>query len=193
MKDDLLLNSVERFSKRSDRLVLEQHDHCEVPAGCGGVVLRWYDPARGLPLRLILYPTERVRLWIDGVEPDSSRPLVPAGRHAFAFRLEGAPTLLLFSAGLDRLTGHRREETPLVVSRADGAWRAVSGEQGPECLHPGFDDSGWEPVVEVESATPEWSEPGAHAHRQLVERGARPISIPGTHEVLWVRREFLMP
>ena len=41
MADEQRLNSVDRFRKKSERLVLEEHGHCEVPAGCGGVVLRW--------------------------------------------------------------------------------------------------------------------------------------------------------
>jgi sulfatase modifying factor 1 len=28
--------------------VLEAHSHCEVPAGCGGVVLQWRNPSAGL-------------------------------------------------------------------------------------------------------------------------------------------------
>jgi hypothetical protein len=37
---DLRLNSLSRYTKRSPEYVLEEHSHCEVPAGCGGVVLR---------------------------------------------------------------------------------------------------------------------------------------------------------
>ena len=44
------LNSLERFRKRSPRLLLEQYDSCEVPAGCGGVVLRWRDPHAARPV-----------------------------------------------------------------------------------------------------------------------------------------------
>ena len=47
-KPDLRLNELERFRKTSSRLALEAHSHCEVPAGCGGVVLRWTRP--GAPL-----------------------------------------------------------------------------------------------------------------------------------------------
>jgi hypothetical protein len=38
------LNSLDRFRKHPGQLVLEEHGHCEVPAGCGGVVLRWRNP-----------------------------------------------------------------------------------------------------------------------------------------------------
>ena len=40
------LNGPDRYRKRSPRLVLEEHSHCEVPAGCGGVVLRWINTDR---------------------------------------------------------------------------------------------------------------------------------------------------
>ncbi len=48
--DELKLNTIGRFVKRSPCLALEQHNHCEVPAGCGGVVLRWFNPSRGIPI-----------------------------------------------------------------------------------------------------------------------------------------------
>lgn len=49
---ELKLNSISRFSKQSPRLVLEEHGHCEVPAGCGGVVLRWRGADDPIALKL---------------------------------------------------------------------------------------------------------------------------------------------
>ena len=43
MADEQQLNSLSRFRKQPGRLVLEEHGHCEVPAG-GGVVLRRRNP-----------------------------------------------------------------------------------------------------------------------------------------------------
>jgi hypothetical protein len=49
MNADLSLNSIDRYRKRSNRLILEEHRSCELPAGCGGVVLRWGRV--GIPLK----------------------------------------------------------------------------------------------------------------------------------------------
>src|SRR5687768_6072864 len=47
---DLKLNGLSRYAKESPRLVLEEYGHCEVPAGCGGVVLRWRNPDQPIPM-----------------------------------------------------------------------------------------------------------------------------------------------
>ena len=65
---DKKLNSLERFRKQSPRLVLEEHSHCEVPAGCGGVVLRWRNPLAGLPLLVHFYAPGKSTLYLDGRE-----------------------------------------------------------------------------------------------------------------------------
>lgn len=49
MAEEPLLNSIDRFRKRPQRFVLEEHGHCEIPAGCGGVVLRWRNPQAAVP------------------------------------------------------------------------------------------------------------------------------------------------
>ena len=65
--DELRLNTVERFSKHSTRLVLEEHGHCEVPAGCGGVVLQWRDPQAGLPVIVgLIGSVGRGEVFVDG-------------------------------------------------------------------------------------------------------------------------------
>jgi len=46
--DDLRLNSLDRFRKSKSGLTLEVYSSCEVPAGCGGAVLRWRRP--GAPI-----------------------------------------------------------------------------------------------------------------------------------------------
>lgn len=47
MPDNLKLNTLDRFTKQPGLLALQESSHCEVPAGCGGVVLRWIDPRAG--------------------------------------------------------------------------------------------------------------------------------------------------
>src|SRR3954468_8478318 len=86
MDRDLELNSIDRYVKASPRFVLEEHSHCEVPAGCGGVVLRWSNPALAVPVRLEVWTSEgagRRTVRIDGVMPSTSRPQIPPGRRVF--------------------------------------------------------------------------------------------------------------
>ncbi len=57
MADDkgLNLNNLDRYTKLSPRFVLEEYSHCEVPAGCGGIVLRWRNPEVGIPIEFWHY------------------------------------------------------------------------------------------------------------------------------------------
>jgi hypothetical protein len=67
--DDVRLNSLDAFTKKSPRFILEEHGGGEVPAGCGGVVLRWINPAAAephiRPQRLSSVCDVRVGLGVD--------------------------------------------------------------------------------------------------------------------------------
>src|SRR5206468_12707267 len=96
------LNSLDRFRKKPERLVLEEHGHCEVPAGCGGVVLRWRNPRARVPVVIRLYTPVPAAAFIDGRELTVSRVDLSPGPHVFAVRLddiERARFVLLFTAG----------------------------------------------------------------------------------------------
>jgi len=80
---ELKLNSLGRYGKGGgSRLVLEEHGHCEVPAGCGGAVLRWRNPNSGLLFLLHGFGNDEILL--DGVSPSSARLLVPFGEHVLS-------------------------------------------------------------------------------------------------------------
>src|SRR5213075_3290995 len=100
MTRDLKLNPL-RYTKQSSSLVLEQHSHCEVPAGCGGVVLRWRDPTN-IPLEVDLYLEGKASFAIDGVPTKSSRPLVAIGAHVLSFAVEKRTSPIFFSMLYDR-------------------------------------------------------------------------------------------
>ena len=51
----LRINTLSRYRGRPPRLVLEEHNHCEVPAGCGGVVLRWRNFSDGNARRVVAF------------------------------------------------------------------------------------------------------------------------------------------
>lgn len=81
---ELKLNSLGRYGKGTSRLVLEEHGHCEVPAGCGGAVLRWRNPNSGLLFLLHAFGNDNGRILLDGAPPSSARPLVPFGEHVLS-------------------------------------------------------------------------------------------------------------
>jgi len=85
------LNSFDRFTKTSPRLLLEEHAHCEVPAGCGGVVLRWINPATGLPVLLDVFNPSHATLAIDGVAVTHSSLLLAPGRHVLSLEVPRPP------------------------------------------------------------------------------------------------------
>src|SRR5262249_25566273 len=121
---DQKLNSLDRFRKRSDRLVLEAYSHCEVPAGCGGVVLRWRDPFACLPLIVHLYAPGESQLFLDGAAVVRTGNDVAPGEHLFAFVLEDADLsggLFMFAATHEK---ERGKEMPPGVS--ESAFRLVS-------------------------------------------------------------------
>src|SRR5688572_11809546 len=129
-EEDLRLNTIDRFRKRSLNLVLEEHGHCEVPAGCGGVVLRWTDPRSGIPVRIWVYSAGDAVLRIDGEQPTSSRPILSYGAHQLT--LELVPPFL-FAAAEDEFRegrlpyGVSPPERMLCLSRDDGSWQFQSG------------------------------------------------------------------
>jgi len=99
--DDLRINTLNRFEKYSARLVLREYSHCEVPAGCGGVVLRWVDPSAGLPVVIRVTSTVPCETWLDGA-PVTSRGYVRTGPHVLSLRTTSAETALLaIKIGLD--------------------------------------------------------------------------------------------
>src|ERR1051326_7922597 len=82
---ELKLNSLGRYGKNASRLILEEHSHCEVPAGCGGVVLRWRNPNSGLLFILHFFGTGKLTILLDGKVLTSARPLISFGEHVLSF------------------------------------------------------------------------------------------------------------
>src|SRR5690242_13195269 len=130
-KRDLKLNSLSRYTKESPNLVLEEHGHCEVPAGCGGVVLRWTNPHRSIPITFRLATTGESRFYLDGVSPESGRPMVSYGDHVIALRVLQPDTTswtLLFAgiyddkAMSDTVLSHNSEKKAQIISATDGSW-----------------------------------------------------------------------
>jgi hypothetical protein len=199
-KRDLKLNSLSRYTKASPTFVLEEHSHCEVPAGCGGVVLRWTDPRRAAPMALWLFTAGEAMICLDGAAPKSGRPMIEFGDHIIAFAMSGfaAKSALLVFAGVlgdgeathtsvSRKTG----ATLYVLSSDDGSWKYTNDEpQDDSWMRPGYDDSNWRPMVR--RALPAESEESRNSYRakKATEFGGIPLGISRRADRVWIRKAF---
>ena len=202
-KQDKKLNSLSRYEKRSPRFVLEEHGHCEVPAGCGGAVLRWVDARRAEPLHLRLLATGDASLTIDGVAPESSRPLVEYGDHVIGVRLARSgsrPLVVMFACVRDawKVGGGEYEggERPaFFVTTDDDTWRCTTDEPGDDSwMLPGFDDAHWRAMVPrdlVEAGGEDMRDD--YRVESLLGLGAHGVGAPEEADRVWVRRAFTLP
>jgi hypothetical protein len=209
MSDEQQLNSVNRFRKQPGPLVLEEYGNCEVPAGCGGVVLRWRNPRAVRPVLLHLYTPVAPSLFIDGEEPQTGRADLAPGPHLLALALGNVDltvALLLFAAGgaKDRV-GHslplHPEERPFqVLSSADGSWRFTLGRPADGWQAPGFDDRGWAALAAAPLPPLQNKDYGYYRFRRCLELGAVALGVPATDPAagsgkgsIWVRKVFEVP
>jgi hypothetical protein len=195
---DLKLNSLSRYSKESPLLILEEHGHCEVPAGCGGVVLRWRDPRAGVPLIMRMYAEGECTVLLDGRSPPAARSIVPFGEHVLGFVVSGfdpAYLVLMFTAADEPPT--RSSQTAgqfLLATAADGTWRYTVDRPDDEgWLHPGFDDGDW-PELEARPDRRPPDDPDRDYARyridRLAEAGAVGLGVALDAPRVWIRREF---
>lgn len=200
MNDDeaFKLNSLNRFQKRS-RLVLEAHSHCEVPAGCGGAVFQWVNPAQGVAVRVhVQSPLRVVEARLDGVEVPGVGVRLKPGPHVLALALEppkksaGAqaePWLLVWlelrAPGAQASPEQRLAEGS---SRADGTW--LTTRTPPPEGWPGldFDERGWTALKQRQGAGAGLEDWARRNFQSWVERGSEPLAVPA--ERVWVRKRF---
>lgn len=216
--DDLKLNSLNRFAKKSTRLALQEYSHCEVPAGCGGVVLRWTDPAEGLAAIVRAMLAGRYTGFLDGAQLDTARAVIPYGEHVLALGLERDPPAAparpggILGAIAGALTGARvgsdvlfaaciapdvdRQDAvaiPGASTVADGTWRAIAADVPPEGWRDaGFDDSAWPALVAAPPGAVAALPSGDHWRWRLQElerMGAAVLLLPEGSR-LWVRKRF---
>jgi hypothetical protein len=176
------LNSLSRFRKQPERLVLEEHSHCEVPAGCGGVVLRWRNPLAAVPLTFHLFTPVAAACFLDGAQVRVGRVELAPGRHTVAFALENASLsagLILFAAvhpgaQAQRTPPSHVTEAPLQVLTADdGTWKCTLHRPATEdWMLPAFDDHDW---LTLTLAPPPPADRGtgpAYQYGECVRKGA---------------------
>ena len=208
--DPLILNSLDRYTKTSPRLILEERSHCEVPAGCGGVVLRWMNTEIGVPANIWRTGVHPEQQLLDGKRMFSALPFISYGRHVLAFKylkVDPAAGLLQFAClarapGYPIVRGYDRDSAPapevaarlLVVSKSDDDWRyTIEEPSGDGWMLTDFDDSAWGILLERQLAEPKY---GFHLRTQkkLAGFGAIPLGLPESVDsaplTVWVRRTF---
>jgi hypothetical protein len=204
MADEPRLNSLARFRKQPVRLVLEEHGHCEVPAGCGGVVLRWRNPLAAVNVTLYLYTPVEAECRLDGATFQTSHIDLSPGRHVLTVALpevDLAGPLLMFVAAHEpkkyqQVRPAAVAERPFkVVSLADGTWK-FSTQPPPEAWDAAdFDDRAWSALAFVPTPRLGWGDHGAWQCHECTRQGAVCLGHAGTapNGRVWVRKVFEVP
>lgn len=196
--EDLRLNTLNRFAKQSPRLVLEEHSHCEVPAGCGGVVMRWRNPNAGPPVLLHVFSAGTATVYLDGVEQAAMRVQIPYGDHLLAIHLAEidleAAAIFLAAGGIDDGDTHADDERglPALASVDDRSWRATAtAPAGDSWLEADFDDGAWQPLTRGQIPA-ELRQSQRWRFQHLEGLGASPLRLPEGAAALWIRKRFTL-
>jgi hypothetical protein len=198
---DLKLNSI-RYVKESPGLVLEEHGHCEVPAGCGGVILRWRERSR-IPIQIWLHTGASKTVYLDGKVLDSGRPLVGPGEHVLAIhfsRIEPDDGVLMAACFYDekRFTYVKFNppsgRTFRLLSLADGTWKYTTEiPRDDSWMMPGYNDSRWHSMVPKDLSPPSKDDGGAiHRIKHIEGLGGQGLGIDEPASALLVRRTFIL-
>jgi hypothetical protein len=188
--DDLRINTLHRFAKHSPRIILHEYSHCEVPAGCGGVVLRWIAPEQGSPAELRLSTLRsRTTTWFDGDKLETSLFMLKPGGHVVAVHLrsEDASRVQPFTFQIH----YDRRGRPDVLARSSPVWRAVTTRPPDDWSARDFDDRGWPPpplITDEElAALDKW--PREYYGRDR----AQGMQVFAVASELWLRVAFIAP
>ena len=178
--EDLQINTRHALTKHSPSAILEEHGSCEVPAGCGGVVLRWRDPDVGRPAVVRLGHLGALTAWLDGEEVVNSWVELRAGRHVFAVELRDIEEPVPFIAVI--VARGTVGAPPVLMASAPGhAWRVH--RQPPEgWIHPEFDDRSWDLSTSGADLVPSSDDDTDRVHwrfRSLQAMSAEPLRVAG--------------
>lgn len=206
---NLKLNGLSRYTKQSPRLVLEEYGHCEVPAGCGGVVLRWRQPDQPIPMRVRFFSGNGTHEYqgIDGTDTRfSSKVLVSYGTHTLSFILRDvdpqfACVLLTGTFDADYLRILQPQGDTMILSLPDGSWTyTLEAPTDAAWQHPDFDDTGWllmseKPVI---AHSPMYGDNIAYWTQDKLDLGAKPLGIDVASSLAqrvntWIGRSTLIP
>ncbi len=188
--DDLRLNTLHRFAKHSPRLVLHEYSHCEVPAGCGGVVLQWYDPAAGSPA-MVRVAGDGVEgdCWLDGAPLASSLARLRAGPRLLAVHVRRKePGARPFTVGMV----YDGDDDTELLGGGRATWRAALAPPPEGWTAPGFDDGAWADAPrapeELIGAQGRWVQ---HLCSEAAAEGRPALAIE--RDELWLRVAFVAP
>jgi hypothetical protein len=193
---DLKLNSLSRYTKQSPRLVLEEHGSCEVPAGCGGVVLRWRNPVEPIPMILHLsfwWNGEREQIALDGKDTEyAARTPVTFGTHVLTMIVrdfDPAYAVVLMTGRLDAeyVRVLQLEGDMVFLSVPDNTWRyTLKPPEGDGWQRPDFDDRSWQPMVQKPFAPPPKNSLGDASGwtKDLTDQGAVGLGIETTPSLI---------
>lgn len=197
---DLKLNSLARYAKHSPDMVLEERGHCEIPAGCGGVVLRWWNPKQGVPVTIWVHSQCGLEMWLDGRPISYGVPLVTFGPHVMTFAIThmrpGQVALMVaaFRDASDRSGAALPETDPRrVVARSlpDGSWRySRVAPVGDAWTRTDFDDSGWDALEPARM--PAGDDTASSATARLESFGAQGLAAGGGGPQIWARKRFVL-
>lgn len=181
--------------------MLEEYSSCEVPAGCGGAIMRWIDPGDALPLHFWFYCSGQSEgVFLDGQRVASPCSDVRQGKHVLAGSISPAndaqPVLALAlrfgdqdvshsEPGRSRAIGHKIEILSGKTIRVVGT---TVGPQGESWKQLDFDDSAWKELTSKAVKTPR---PERDWHLDQVEKtGAERIALANARGKLWFRCTF---
>ncbi len=206
-KKNLKINSLSRYSKQSSRLILEEHGHCEVPAGCGGVVLRWNNPHhQSIPFRMIFHTYGEIEFLLDGKQPSSSQPFLSYGEHVLALHISQSLTsqlqskhgLLMFAGFYDESkmdVNAKKQKSIYVLSAPDTTWKySLSKPTDDSWQNSEFDDSDWIPMELKSLPEPDKNEMGYYRFGELKQLGAQGLGVKNVHvgEPVVIRKSFTL-
>lgn len=193
--ESLSVNELERFSKTSVRLILEQYSHCEVPAGCGGVVLRWVNPDSPVPFGCCVHGAAYCNeFFVDGVRHRSSQVMLTRGRHVLVLALTRRgdslpPAPFMVVAGTDFGSVSRTGQSlpqHTVSSRADGRWHVATAAPSESALTALSPDLA---VWSIPTCVPRPPRPEGYVgyYDECVKHDAEAFVFPSGLSTLWVR------
>jgi hypothetical protein len=209
MADELQINSLDRFRKHPGRLVLEQHGGCEVPAGCGGVILRWRNPLAKVPLIFNCYTPAPAKCYFDGEEVETHRVDLAPGLHVLAVAIPEADLSreLLAVAAVHTPRPDPRGPRPALeepefrlLSSGDAGWKYLLGEPEDDAwMHASFDDRDWHSLDQVTDPQLQREDDNYYAWYHCNRLGARCLGLlarlyrSGSKGSVWVRKIFEIP
>lgn len=179
-----------RFRKLGGAALREEYSHCEVPAGCGGVVMRWVLPGGNLAVSFRTHQAGKAAIFIDGEPHKRAEVELSPGSHVIGVVLDTP------NSWMCTLDTPRRTDLDPLPTLADGSWMCSRTEPPKEWLTQESTPAGFQPMVAGEPASTanDWS---AHTIERLRERGAEAIAAAPVSVVrrllskptsLWIRR-----